>query len=137
MSHHQKTAAHQLFRLMPEIMSACGCEDAKKKSGLTFTQIRGLISLASEKRSIKEIAQERGVSPASASVLITSLEKKGLVVRETDPIDSRRTLIGLTKSGREYYEGLRKVGEKKLGALLETLSDEEAQTLAALLRKLK
>lgn len=136
MAHIPSNPARELFRLMPEIMSACSCEDAKRQTGLTFTQIRALISLAAEKRTLKDIAAERGVSPASASVLITALEKKGLIDRETDKIDSRRTLIGLTPVGRGYYEGLREAGERKLDALLEPLNKEEARTLAALLSKL-
>lgn len=136
MTRKPQSAVYELFRLMPELVSACSCPEAKKKSGLTFTQIRAIISLAAEKKSLKNVAKERGVSPASASVLITSLEKKGLVDRETDKIDSRRTLIGLTPEGRKCYEDFRAIGETKLSILVESLTQEEAQTLAALLSKL-
>ncbi|PJM74138.1 hypothetical protein CS006_03095 [Bifidobacterium primatium] len=42
-----------------------------------------------------------GVSPGRVSAILDRLEKKGMVVRETDPSNRRNVLVSITDKGRE------------------------------------
>jgi DNA-binding MarR family transcriptional regulator len=67
---------------------------------------------------------------------LDKLEAKGLVTREPDPGDRRGTLIRLTEQGRELIDGVTGPHLANEHRLLEALSEEERDQLAALLRKL-
>jgi DNA-binding MarR family transcriptional regulator len=60
-------------------------------------------------------------SQATTSHLVSQLEKKGLLARSDDPDDARRTLVKLSKKGRQLVdkvEAIRREGfEQVLGAL--------------------
>lgn len=126
-------AAEALFNLVPHIMKSVGCGVSKKETGLTFNQIRALNFLAPQKRHLGEIAEDRGVSPASASALIDTLESGGYVIRETDTIDNRKVLIGLTAKGRETFNQLSERTQKNLLQIVSVLNAEDIDHLARIL----
>lgn len=136
MSQEKSDAVEALFHIAPRMLRCVGCGVAKKETGLTFNQIRAINFLADEKRYLGDIARDRSVSPASASSLIDSLEEDGLVIRENDPMDGRRILVGLTKKGRDCYNEMRVMSYEILTELVANLTDQEAATLAALINKL-
>ncbi|MBW3088592.1 MarR family transcriptional regulator [Bifidobacterium sp. 82T24] len=47
------------------------------------------------------MSEALGVSPGRVSAILDRLEKKGLVVRETDPSNRRNVLVSITVEGRE------------------------------------
>lgn len=130
-------AAEALFRLSPLIVRAVGCGSSNKELGLTFQQIRTLMYVADCPRCLGDIARERSVSAASASVLIDGLEKDGYVSRTTDVIDGRRIIVRLTERGTKAYEAIRTVCEAALGDMVEGLSEEELVMLAGILVKVR
>ena len=65
------------------------------------------------------------------------LERAGLVSREPDPSDRRGTLIALTPAGRERIDAVTEAHLANEASLLEALSPDEREQLAALLRKLR
>lgn len=67
---------------------------------------------------------------------IDRLTAKGLVTRETDPASRRSVLITLTDSGRRLVDDVVDDHVDLETALLTTLSPDEQEHLAALLRKL-
>ena len=81
----------------------------------------------------------------TGSVMLTSsgttkrldkLEDAGLITREPDPNDRRGTLIALTDKGLELIDGVTGAHLANEARLLEALTGEEREQLAALLRKL-
>lgn len=64
------------------------------------------------------------------------LEREGLVKRVPDPADARGMLVELTRKGRALVDRIAPLHLDNERALLESLSDEEQETLAQLLRKL-
>lgn len=52
----------------------------------------------------KDIEDEFYIGKAVASELISSLEKKGLIEREIDPLDQRKKILKLTQKGNEFYD---------------------------------
>lgn len=130
-------AAEALFRLSPQIVRAVGCGSSNKELGLTFQQIRTLMYVADCPRCLGDIARERSVSAASASVLIDGLEKDGFVSRTTDVVDGRRIIVRLTEKGTRAYESIRTVCEASLSDMVDGLSEDELTTLAELLTKVR
>ena len=67
---------------------------------------------------------------------LDKLEAAGLITREPDPNDRRGTLIALTDKGRELIDAVTGPHLANEARLLQALTDEEREQLAALLRKL-
>ena len=67
---------------------------------------------------------------------LDKLEDAGLITREPDPNDRRGTLIALTDEGRELIDGVTGPHLANEARLLQALTGEEREQLAALLRKL-
>ena len=126
-----------MFRVAPQVVRAVGCGSANRDFGLTFQQIRTLIYVADCPRCLGDIARERSVSAASASVLVDGLEADGLVTRAADKVDGRRIIVRLTEQGKKAYEAIRATGEASLVEMVDSLTDAEADTLAALLTKVR
>jgi DNA-binding MarR family transcriptional regulator len=83
-----------------------------------------------------KISQRLFVHPKSVTTTVDSLERLGLVERAPHPTDRRATLARITGAGRELVE--RSTPELLRSQFaLEGLSESEARTLVALLRKVR
>jgi DNA-binding MarR family transcriptional regulator len=58
------------------------------------------VTVRKEQPSQRALAEQAGTDPMMTSQVLRALERKGLVVRERDPNDSRARRLGLTASGR-------------------------------------
>jgi DNA-binding MarR family transcriptional regulator len=88
--------------------------------------------------SIGDMAVAERVRPQSMTQTIADLEAEGLIDRRADPSDGRRTLVGLTDSGRRTLQEDRRRREGWLaGSLAEDLSAEEQQVLVRALELLR
>lgn len=83
-----------------------------------------------------QLARLASVSTASMSSLLNTLERKGMVVRDPDPDDGRRTIVHLTPEGQDLVEDLHGQNIERERAWSQALSREEAQQLDALVAKL-
>jgi DNA-binding MarR family transcriptional regulator len=112
--------------------------------GLLATLVRGvprdlsLTSLATLSnlnrtgpRRITDLALIEGITQPSMTVLVTSLERGGLVTRHGDPADGRVTLVALTAEGLRYLRRRRRTGTDALAQLIDKLPPGEAAALAA------
>lgn len=80
-----------------------GAWAAARAEGLTPTQGQILVLLRGRGRArlrLAAVAGELGITPATASESVATLESKGLVVRAKAPDDGRAISIGLTAKGR-------------------------------------
>ena len=48
----------------------------------------------------KEVADELSVTPASVAASLKRLQKSGIIIRKSDPLDSRRNRLSITEKGR-------------------------------------
>ncbi|QTV80661.1 MarR family transcriptional regulator [Microbacterium sp. NIBRBAC000506063] len=94
------------------------------------------LAAASDPLSVSEIGDAIGVDQPRASRLVQQGVALGLLVREADPEDARRTRIALTEEGRRVAQGMRGQRRKTIGRALETFTDAERAELARLLTKL-
>jgi DNA-binding MarR family transcriptional regulator len=59
-----------------------------------------------------DLCQRIGVDRATASFVITTMEKQGMIVRRTDPTDRRKTNVFLTALGRRLRSPLLRLANK-------------------------
>lgn len=81
----------------------------------------------------KELTEQLGIRPGSASEIIKKLESAGLITRQSNSEDRRTVDIALTDAGRAQAEASSSQNTKH--TLFDVLSEEEKQQLLALLEK--
>lgn len=82
-------------------------------------------------RRITDLAVIERITQPSMTVLVTALERGGLVARQSDPTDGRVTLVALTAEGSRYLRDRRRAGTDALAQLIDKLPPGEAAALAA------
>ncbi|MDL5352065.1 MarR family winged helix-turn-helix transcriptional regulator [Microbacterium sp. zg-YB36] len=93
------------------------------------------LAQASEPLSVSELAERIGVDQPRASRLVQQGVELGLVRREADPADARRTRIVLTDEGRTAARGFRGERIEAVRTALADFSDADAAELARLLTR--
>lgn len=83
-----------------------------------------------------ELAAHTGVTRATITGLVDTLERDGLVTRTPDPEDRRMMAVGLTPRGEKLLQKVLPSHFQKLTSLLEPLSEAERKTLVRLLTKI-
>jgi len=62
--------------------------------------------------------------------VVDSLEKRGLVVREMDPVDRRTYRVVLTEKGKKIFEEILSNFESLLKSVLEKFSEEDFKVVS-------
>jgi DNA-binding MarR family transcriptional regulator len=86
---------------------------------------------------LAELAQVESVSAPSATRLVSELESKGLVTRETDPADGRAILIRTTSTGSTAVVDEKSARTAVITELLEQLEPHELEAVASALAALE
>ncbi|WP_417459646.1 MarR family winged helix-turn-helix transcriptional regulator [Kordiimonas sp.] len=79
---------------------------------------------------LSDLADALAVRRASASTMLTKLEKEGLVERKHSRLDARAQHIKLTPEGRDAVKNGLSLYEKSASHLLAALGDHQADILA-------
>jgi Transcriptional regulators len=80
------------------------------------------------------IGKHTGMDKSSLSRMVDDLEKKGMVLRRTDPEDRRKVLISLTNKGLRCYNYLHEVAVGQLELVDEKDLEEYMQSLETMVR---
>jgi DNA-binding MarR family transcriptional regulator len=83
------------------------------------------------------LAEGSGVTRATMTGLIDTLEKDGLAVREPDPADRRTIRVRLTNKGRKLLDGILPDYFRHVSSLIAPLSENERKQFVRLLRKIQ
>lgn len=83
-----------------------------------------------------EICGITGLPKNNISRGVNKLEKKGLVTREADPNDARRSFLNLTEEGRALYETLIQPYAARAQQFLGLLDTEDRERLAEITLRL-
>jgi len=86
-------------------------------------------------QSQQALSKKIGVPPNRLVGLIDELEARELLRRERSPSDRRVFALHLTAQGEEMVERIRAIGVEHERAVTAALTDDEAQQLADLLRR--
>lgn len=101
-------------------------EQLGRDGALTIPQYRFLLTLKRGPRRASDLATQSGIGRPAASVLVTDLEKMGLLERSADPEDRRATVLRLTDAGLIRYAAF----ERELAAALgDYFPPEESEAL--------
>jgi DNA-binding MarR family transcriptional regulator len=120
-------AARALLGTTPLVMRTIG--RAMRSSGSDATpllpqQYRLLDAISRRPRTLGQVARIQGVTPATATTLVTTLETRGWVTRQHDPDDRRRIVVTLTEGGLHVLVASQRVAEAAMVDLLSPLSSE-------------
>ncbi len=88
-------------------------------------------------RTPAELAEAAGVTRATMTGLIDTLERDGYVKREPDPVDRRQMSVLLTPRGEKFLMEFLPGHFKAIAAIMATLSESERKTLVRLLVKVQ
>ena len=103
-------------------------------SGLSLTAAATLATLErSGPCRLTWLATREGVTQPAMTQLIARLEDAGLVDRAADPADGRVVQVRITADGRAMLAGRRAVRAEQVTGLLNRLSPDEREALAAAL----
>lgn len=94
------------------------------------------LAVASHPLTVSEVGEAIGVDQPRASRLIQQAVDRGLVRREADPDDARRTRVALTEDGTRLAQRLHGRRREQLITALADFSAEERAELTRLLTKL-
>jgi DNA-binding MarR family transcriptional regulator len=83
-----------------------------------------------------ELADRTGVTRATMTGLIDTLERDGYVKRAADTHDRRMMRVCLTDQGRDFLQRLLPGHFQRMAALMQPLDGEERRTLVQLLNKI-
>ena len=99
---------------------------------LLFDQLAGCSAAHTQ----AELAKKAGVTRATMTGLIDTLERDGLVHREPDLADRRMLSVTLTKKGDAFIKALLPVHFRRITELMSPLNENERKTLVRLLNKI-
>ena len=83
----------------------------------------------------REIAELLCIRPQSASEAIASMEGQGLIEKRVNEQDKRSSLVYITQAGRQRQIDLRNERIENARRIFGLLTDQEKETLLALLNK--
>lgn len=84
-----------------------------------------------------ELADAAGVTRATMTGLVDTLEKDGLVAREPDLDDRRVVRVRLTQAGQNFLDGMLPEYFRAVSAIIQPLSETERKQLVRLLMKVQ
>jgi len=82
------------------------------------------------------IAASLGVDPSRLVALLDSLEERGLVERQRDPLDRRRHVVSITQEGKRELARIRRVIKQVEDEFFAPLDDETREALHEMLVRL-
>ncbi|MEQ8585693.1 MAG: MarR family transcriptional regulator [Thalassobaculaceae bacterium] len=108
-----------------------------EEAGLTPTQWAALAMLAEEgSASQNALGRMTAMDPATIQGVIRRLEERGLITREPDPDDKRRTTLRLSDDGKTLVREVTALGARVTERTLEPLDAEERRAFLEMLARL-
>ncbi len=104
--------------------------------GIPPVQLQALAVLAGGDVRMRELAHRLGLATSTVTRLVDRLEAGGLAERRSERPDRRSVLVGLTTSGREALQAVRKRLHAFLRELITGLTPREQGEFLRLLSKL-
>lgn len=83
-----------------------------------------------------QLAENSGVTRATMTGLVDTLERDGMVTRKPDPTDRRQLSVELTPRGLEFLNQIMPEHFRRIKVLLSALGENERRTMVRLLGKI-
>ena len=123
---YYQTLANELLHIRMNLLQVPA---SQKLSGILRGELFVLNYLYNRNEGIhpKELSEKLSVSTARIASLLNHMEEKHLVVRETDPEDSRQVLVRLTPDGLGAIQRCRSDVLANVERMLEDLGPDDAR----------
>ncbi|MCB0407294.1 MAG: MarR family transcriptional regulator [Bdellovibrionales bacterium] len=133
---HQREILDAIRRILRALRESS--KVAEYKHGVSGAQLLVLQNLNSENPlSINELAEKTQTHQSSVSIVVSKLEKAGLVRRKNTKVDARRVEVRLSPKGRRLLtKDPPDLAQEKLFSSIAQLSHNEQKQLAGLLSKI-
>ncbi|MBX9824624.1 MAG: MarR family transcriptional regulator [Xanthobacteraceae bacterium] len=111
-------------------------DDEVSSIGGTTTQY-GVLWVLSCRANVDQIGLSKlmGLDRSTAALVVSNLEKGGLIVRRADAVDRRRKMLELTDRGRDRLASLAAPARRVQQRVLSAFSPDEAKMFLTLLHK--
>ncbi len=83
-----------------------------------------------------QLAEQSGVTRATMTGLVDTLERDGMVTRKPDPNDRRQLSVELTPRGVEFLNQIMPEHFRRISVILSALTESERSTMVRLLAKI-
>lgn len=83
------------------------------------------------------ISKSMGVSTARVAVLLRKMQAKGLIVKENDCSDARKTLVSLSETGRATAKRMKEEVYAHIDTVIEKVGIEKLTTFLALSEEIR
>lgn len=143
-------AANQILELeafLPYLLATCNLSVSRTLTSryahpldLSANEWRILAVLGQKNRrpmAAGELGRRTRLDKVQVSRAIKRLLRYGMIERETNPADRRRSVIGLTPEGRATYQEIVPLALERNSELLSVLSPSERTLMASLLERLR
>lgn len=130
----------EISRLLPSIYKKYRARYARRVAGADIT-VRGALLLRAvtvqPDATVGSVAREMGVTASTASIVLSGLERKGLLRRRYRVVGRSRTGLELTPAGKRTLAALRpSLDHELLAAALRRLPSDDRRKLLDGLRQL-
>lgn len=89
-----------------------------------------------EYANLTDIREYLAVSKAAVSQMLSSLEKRGFVIREIDPENRRNLIVALTASGAEILRVKDAEADGRIEKILSIMGEQDAEQFVRLIQKM-
>jgi DNA-binding MarR family transcriptional regulator len=131
MTHDIDVLAQNIIYVIPQIMRMLAAELRRSGHLMTPGNFQLMFSLLEGPANLSELAECQNVSLPTMSRSVRRLEEIGWISRGSDPHDRRMTIIALTEDGKRRLHEMSEHAQATLRKLMQTMSDEERETLFA------
>jgi DNA-binding MarR family transcriptional regulator len=131
--------AAEILDVVPTVMRFIRTEmRGRRAPGLSVPQFRTLMYVhRNQERSLTDVSEHLGLTPASTSTLVDGLARRGLLRREASASDRRRISLSLSATGHAAMESVRRETRATLAAALSALSASDLQAIARAMSALR
>lgn len=128
-----KYAIVEQFRRMRQFMNS-----VPLKTGISHSEfcLLNIIMDGKDGITVSEIAAELDVTPPAVSRSLKSLESRGLILRETNLLNRRNTMVRLTESGLDFLQTSRRQMDNLMEYVTEKMGTERKKQLYLLLTEM-
>lgn len=128
-----KYAIVEQFRRMRQFMNS-----VPLKTGISHSEfcLLNIIMDGKDGITVSEIAAELDVTPPAVSRSLKSLESRGLILRETNLLNRRNTMVRLTESGLDFLQTSRRQMDNLMEYVTEKIGTERKKQLYLLLTEM-
>jgi len=125
--------AREVMEAVPVVMRVIRAE--MRLRGGQFATVPQLRALGLVHRrpgaSLTDVAAHLGVTPATTSVLVDRLVRRGLLRRDAHPEERRRISLSLTPAGERHLRAARTATRQRLAEILEALPAPDRAAISA------